>query len=117
MLKPTRYRNKFYSRGKGYDVSEETAKRWIAKRIAIVRRDENTSEPVVKADHGITVLPEEETPKEESQNVEDIEGAPENNGNPTIKELREIAKVLGIKGYTRLNKQELMEKINGNNNG
>jgi len=103
MLKPTRYKNRWFSRGIGYPVDDATGKRWIRKRIAFI----------APPDDGAP----EETEPSTMEDIEEIEAEKpdENNGEPSVKELKVIAKSEGIKGYSKMSKTELMEILNGNN--
>ncbi len=102
MLRPTRYQNKFYSRGVEYEVTEATGKRWTRKRIAVPAPVEDAVNEAPSTDKPELVEPENEPE--------------ENNGEPSLKDLKIIAKAEGIKGYSKMSKEELTEILHGNNN-
>lgn len=117
MRKITRYDKRFFARGTVYEVSETTGKRWIRKGIAYkMQQDpEETVEPEVVAKKNVTVLEDEEDFVEMSEDLEVDET--ENNAEPSLRELKIIAKSEGIKGYSKMGKPELLEILkNGNNN-
>ena len=123
MLKPTHFRQRFYSRAKPYTVEDVVGKRWIKRKIAVLdtREEMAASLPLIEGSKN-------EISKEEvalGHKMENIKGFaidsppevdPENNGNPNIKELKLMAKAAKITGYSRMSKKELMGALNGDNN-
>ncbi len=133
MRKATQFKTKFYGKHQPYtapeDVSNEVARRWIKRRIAVLdtRTDEQT-----KAKPGPE--PKVVEPVQEPIKVKKVERliakpkivteptAPTEAPEPTklkdlsLTGLRKAAKEMGITGIYRLSKKDLMEKINGHNN-
>jgi len=113
MLKPTHFRQRFYSRAKPYTVEDEIGKRWIKRKLAVLDTREEFA-VMVPGQEGF----KDEIPEPEEIQVPELPELPEpeNNENPNIKELKLMAKSAKIYGYSRMNKKELMEALNGDNN-
>ena len=127
MLKPTHFRQRFYSRAKPYTVEDVVGKRWIKRKLAVLdtREEMAVAVPVQEGfKNEIPEPPEEGTIESFSKagisladqlNI-DPEVDPENNGNPNIKELKLMAKAAKITGYSRMSKEQLLGELNGDNN-
>ena len=116
MLKPTHFRQRFYSRAKPYTVEDVVGKRWIKRKLAVLdTRPEMLDEPEKPVAGDLEEFTAPGNSLADQLNI-DPEVDPENNGTPNIKELRLMAKAAKITGYSRMSKKELMGALNGDNN-
>ena len=119
MLKPTQWRSKFYSRAKAFTVSDEIGKRWVQRKIAILdplKEEEITALGTIPEGPGQAFPSLDPPPPLEGFYTTTRDATvDQNNGTPTIKELKLIAKAQGIHGYSKMSKQKLTEVLNGNN--
>jgi len=115
MLKPTHFRQRFYSRAKPYTVEDVVGKRWIKRKLAVLdTRPEMLDEPEKPVAGDLEEFTAPGNSLADQLNI-DPEVDPENNGTPNIKELRLMAKAAKITGYSRMSKKELMGALNGDN--
>ncbi|GEM_PF-4530857 len=116
MLKPTQFRTRFYSRGNPYPVTDEVGTRWIKKKLAVLdTRPEMLDEPEKPVSEDLESFTEPGKPLADELDIEP-DDTPENNGDPNIKELKLMAKSAGVKGYSRMSKEQLLGELNGDNN-
>jgi len=116
MLKPTHFRQRFYSRAKPYTVEDVVGKRWIKRKIAVLdTRPEMLDEPEKPVAGDLEEFTAPGNSLADQLNI-DPEVDPENNGNPNIKELKLMAKAAKITGYSRMSKEQLLGELNGDNN-